>query len=491
MRNTVNFVLHMHLPWVKRAGVWPFGEEWLYQVMLGTYVPLLDLLRTLRQYHIRGAITVGVTPVLIEMLQDEYFKAGFEDYIEQRLMLVDDDIALFGSSDPDFEWLAVRSRTAIAQTAERWRTMYGRDIIGALREAADMGEIEILTSAATHAFLPLLGRDDSIEMQLDVGMRTTAAAFGRDVRGLWLPECAFSSRLTPLLERRGVAFFYTDARAIAHTGLPSCAPYRLPGVQTAFFVRDESASGQVWDNDLGYPGDEWYREFHRRHPNSGQRYWRVTAKDAAMDEKAIYVPARAYERVRAHALDFAEKLERRAPADSNATFALTFDAELFGHWWSEGMMWLEEAVLEIGRRGSLAFELPSQTLQSRDSVAVLDLPPSSWGVGGDFSVWENARTQPYWEKVHVAEEQFAGLRKAAQSPLVEQAARELLLLQSSDWPFSMTNQDAGSYPDERVALHRFRFEQMSKAIRDDGADPSVVIDAIAGDSLFASELLNL
>ena len=481
----------MHLPWVKRAGVWPFGEEWLYQVMLGTYIPLLDLLRTLRQYKIRNAITVGVTPVLIEMLQDEYFKSGFEDYIEQRLMLVDDDIALFGSSDPDFEWLAVRARTAIAQTAERWRSMYGRDIIAGLREAADLGEIEILTSAATHAFLPLLGREDTIELQLDVGMRTSAAAFRREVRGLWLPECAFSPRLTPLLQRRGVAFFYTDARAIAHLNVPTSVPYQLPGVQTAFFVRDESASGQVWDNDLGYPGDEWYREFHRRHQNSGQRYWRVTAKDAAMEEKEIYVPARAFERVRAHAADFAQKLERRAPPDCSATFTLTFDAELFGHWWSEGMMWLEETILEIVRRDRLGFELPSQTLQARDRVEVLDLPPSSWGVGGDFSVWENARTQPYWEEVHLAEEQFARLRNAPASPLVEQAARELLLLQSSDWPFSMTNQDAGSYPDERVALHRFRFDEVSKAIREDGADPSVVIDAFAGDSLFSSELLNL
>ncbi|PZR57946.1 MAG: hypothetical protein DLM50_04630 [Candidatus Meridianibacter frigidus] len=478
------------MPWVKRSGRWPFGEEWLHEAITHTYLPLLEVLSRLRASGIRGAITVGVTPVLVEMLRDAELVRGFDAYLDSRIALAEADVARFAGGEPQLERLALASRENFLEQRERWRHLYYRDIVAALRDFAQTGEIEILTGAATHAYLPLLLLDESIEAQLSTGMEITADAFGIRPRGVWLPECAYDQRLAPILDRLGLEFFYTDARAVRGSGAAPHASYQISGHKVRFFVRDESTSGQVWDNDLGYPGDQWYREFHKRDPRSGARYWRVTCKENALEEKEPYDEARARARVQLHAEDFIAKIaDRTGSARPSTYFALTFDAELFGHWWAEGPEWLQRTIVSLQHSGVVRFELPSAYVDRCAPQASFALPASSWGTGGDHRVWLNGATAGYWERVHACERRFSQLDRSDEK-LYAQCARELLLLQASDWPFHLTGGTAGDFPQQRIDAHFERFTTLTAAVRRREPAPPISREAFGADTLFARPSLS-
>jgi 1,4-alpha-glucan branching enzyme len=478
--------LHAHLPWLKGAGKWPFGEEWLYQAMLDTYLPLLDLLARLRTGGVRGAITLGITPVLIEMLRDRDLIAGFDAYLDSRVELLEEDIVSFGNVQPALRQLAIGARAAIQNMRKHWQSAYERDLVGAFAEFARSGEIEIITSAATHAYLPLLDSTKAVEAQLATGLEVSTKAFGTIPAGIWLPECGFDPSVIPVLERLGLKFFYADERAAKDLTGNLDQPFRYPDSTVAFFVRHPMARGELMDTDLGYPGNSWYREFYKRHNASGMRYWRVTSRDASLGEKEAYEPARALEQIRLHAADFCKKIESIKRESSQAYLTFTFDAELFGHWWGEGIWWLEETLVQLQHDNIAQFVSPSAYLRAGSEPEVLALPRSSWGVGGDDRIWANAKTADYWEKVHAAQRRFEELANSADvsSALFTQAARELFLLQSSDWPFMISNGNANGYPRERIESHAERFAQLNAALRDEPADAQSIQDALENDTLF-------
>ena len=485
MKPSVNFVLHAHLPWVKGAGVWPFGQEWLYQAMLDTYLPLLDLLKRLRVGCVSGAITLGITPVLIEMLRDPELIAGFDAYLDARIELLEQDIVSFGEFETELRQLAMGTRATIQNVRKHWHS-YDRDLIRAFRDFAQTGEIEIITSAATHAYLPLLDSPAQIEAQIANGIAATTEAFGKAPAGIWLPECAFDPSLIPVLQRHNLRYFYAGERAVDELSPDVDRAYRFPKSDVAFFVRHPLARGELMDTDLGYPGNTWYREFYKRHNASGVRYWRVTSRDASLGEKEPYEPARAFEQIRLHADDFAKKI-LALESSEQTYFTFTFDAELFGHWWSEGIYWLEETLVQLYLEETAGFELPTTYLNRQSEISELALPRSSWGVGGDDRIWSNPQTAEYWEKVHALGAEFEELAATVdpQTPLMRQAARELFLLQSSDWPFLITNRGAGRFPFERIETHAHRFDQCVRAVRSQPHDAAVIDEAMRDDSLLA------
>ena len=484
MKPSINVVLHAHIPWVKRAGRWPFGEEWLFQAMLGTYIPLLDMLERLSSFRVRGAITLGITPVLIEMLRDRYLMGEFDTYLNSRLALLEGDLARFSDDDP-LQKLAYGARSTILAFQERWSTTYERDLILPITSLAQRHEIEIVTSAATHAYLPMLESEAAVEAQIATGIATTVDAFGVTPAGIWLPECAYDPRLVPLLERFGLRYFFADERVLALDVAPS-RPFRVPDSKLAYFLRDPLARGEVMDSDLGYPGTEWCREFYKRDSYSGMRYWRVTSRTATLDEKLPYDPDRALAAVDAQASDFAQKVALRGAGGQSPYLVLTFDAELFGHWWGEGIAWLEQALLKIQQEGVADFVLPSAYLDAHPASEAHTLPRCSWGVGADDRTWDNPKTSAYWETVRDAQHRFEDLarRYGPGAPFVAQAARELFLLQSSDWPFLLTMGDAGDYPAERISTHATRFAACAAAAAGAPFDPTVLSGAEHADTAF-------
>jgi len=537
------FVLHSHLPWVRWAGRWPFGEEWLHQALLDVYLPLLDAIETLDEEGIAGGITLGVTPVLLEQLRDPHLIAAFDAYVEQRIALSRGDLVPRRDAfDRERRIMAERYLGALNQRRDRWRRHWGRDVVGALREYVRRGRIEVLTSAATHAYLPLLATDSAIDAQLSVGIAATRRLLGVEPRGIWLPECAYRGAYAPAgvpgyrpgidawLAAHGLRYAFVDAHAVAGaydgwgawsaslaqgvpaayagvsasgaadqeaaaeaTGESTLRPHRLPS-GVAFFARDARVSRRVWSRDEGYPGDGAYREFHKRDERSGNAYWRVTGPGVRLAEKQWYDPAAARERVHAHAAHFASLVievltDFARGGGPPGIVAAPFDAELFGHWWFEGPRWLVEVLRNVHASGVIALTTPSAYLAAHGAERIAALCESSWGEGGDSRVWFNADVAWMWPIVHRAEramERVAGRAYASprERALAEQAGRELLLLSSSDWPFLITTGQARDYAVERFRTHAARFDALAAALEGADGDSAAIAAAFHDDTLF-------
>jgi len=533
-KGAFTFVLHSHLPYCRMAGRWPHGEEWLHEAAAETYIPLLEALYDLREEGYPIKLTIGITPVLAEQLADPLVLEHLEIYLEGKLDAARDDAKRFErAGELHLEYLARFYAERFSRLLETFREHFGRDIVGAFRTLQDEGCIEIITSAATHGYLPLLERDSSIYGQLKAGVESYKQLFGRPPRAVWLPECAYRPAfyvkingkryykpgLEEFLAELGLGLFFSETHTIEggkpvgkaageaigpYGAIPkrhvvpipeheepavrtTFRPYYVAGTDVAVIGRNNRTSMQVWSADWGYPGDYDYREFHKKDGMSGLQYWRVTGANVDLVYKDYYHPDWAQNKVREHARHFAWLVEDQLSSHYEESgrygiIASCYDAELFGHWWFEGVDWIRE-VLKILSRPSARLEpggvelvTASEFIEEHPPEDVLALPESSWGLGGGHWTWDNHETHWMWESIHEAERRMEGLvarHPAAQGVLADvlnQAARELLLLGASDWPFLVTTGQAREYAIMRFNGHLERFERLAEMAEAGRAD---------------------
>lgn len=492
MADAFLLVLHSHLPFVRGAGRWPHGEEWVHEAILGTYLPLLVALHDLREDRVPYRITVGLTPTLLEQLSHSEIKARFLEYVDDQIARADRDLGVSAGTAARHD-VARRYARGYRDLREAFLLRFGSDVPAAFADLAATGHVEILTSGATHGYLPLLD-ERSVRRQLSVGIATTRRLTGIEPTGIWLPECAYRPGLERLLEEHGIDHFFTDAALLggvaagrrprdplapwpsgqALADLPTRAgdpattadvarPYLVGRSAVAAFSRHPRIAGQVWSADSGYPGDPAYREFHRKDDRSGLRYWRVTDRRTDLGAKEPYDLAPAAARVRAHALHFAGSVREELAAareriGTGALVVATFDSELFGHWWYEGVDWLRLVLRELAEITSTS----AGVLATAPPASRRSLREGSWGKDSDHSTWLNPQTEWMWLELHRLAADLAalgrtdgGLRERA----ARQAERELLLAQSSDWPFLVTTGQAGEYASERFRTHVGRFDR--------------------------------
>ncbi len=523
------FVLHTHLPFVRMAGRWPHGEEMLHEAMAETYIPLLNALYDLREEGVDFRLAIGITPILMEQLADEEVKKHFMAYLEERIQLAEEDAKIH----------LKRGEEAIASLASFYKDWYsgifhsfvarfGKDILGAFRRLQDEGYVEILTSAATHAYLPLLDRDSSIYAQLRVGLQTYFRHMGRMPKGIWLPECGYrpgymkdprpgepinhpyyKPGLEEFLADLNLLFFFTDSYVIEggrmvgkvagdvigpYGGVPrrrlviktdelptvrkgtTFRPYYIQATRVAVFGRDEGTGLQVWSASYGYPGDFLYREFHKKDEHSGLKFWRVTGAQVDLGRKEVYDPGRAKEQVKIHVDHFCNLVKGRLRSFYQETnqygiIVSAYDTELFGHWWFEGILWLKEVLRSLSRDPEVELTTPSSYLEEHPPTEAMAIPESSWGLGGAHWTWFNPETEWMWPLIHNAErtmEEMVELYPDAPDTMREflnQAARELLLLQASDWPFLISTGQAKDYAMGRFQQHLARFNHLISIAR--------------------------
>lgn len=516
-------VLHSHLPYARGAGRWPHGEEWIHEAILGTYLPLLVTLHDLRAADVAFRLTVGLTPVLVEQLADR-------DVVHRSVQYIDEQIR---RAESDREVLAADGLSHRAELATFYRDLYrslgtayvarfDRDIPGAFADLARTGHLEILTSAATHGYLPLLDRE-TVELQLATGRRSSRRLLGIDPTGIWLPECAYRPGLERALEAHGFTHFFTDGALLGDRAIPRSPtrrspserersgadvaatvllerppvappsdagvfhPYLVGASDVAVVARHPEVSGQVWSATHGYPGDPYYREFHRKDERSGLRYWRVTDHETDLGGKDEYVPHLASGRMREHAAHFVSVVRReltaqRARTGRDGLLAVTFDSELFGHWWFEGVDWLAQVLRRLAAGGPGTTTV-AERLASDPPAARVDLREGSWGKDNDHSTWLNERTSWIWQELGRMERRFGEVRRAASGDAfrqraLRQAARELLLASASDWPFLVTTGQAADYAVERFRSHALRFHRACELARRGTPDDDVELRSL-------------
>ena len=487
--------LHSHLPWVLHHGRWPHGSDWLCEATLDTYLPLLEVLERLELTDTPSPLTIGVTPVLANQLAHPDLTAEMAAFFTQRLTACDEATGDFEASGE----LALLPLTQFWRSRLiRLRNLFHRlegGIVGTLARHARAGRIELLSSAATHGFLPLQRRPESVALQLRLGRREHRRLFGLDPSGCWLPECAYRDGLEQPMRDAGFDFFFVDAH-MAQAGhslglygerdfvdgirepedVPLDAvyprsPYRAyylrtaRGAPVAVLVREQQTSLRVWSRHQGYPGDGGYLEFHKIRWPGGLKLWRVTDSTVDLGGKLSYDANVARARAYKHAADYTgllHQLHGMARPLGGELIATPFDTELFGHWWFEGVDFLGDLYTSLAQQRQVRPVTASGHLDNGQGPARqwIRLAEGSWGANGDFSKWLNPATQWTWDRLGPLEERFWQLARrqlrdcpADLHPVWNQAARELLLAQASDWQFIISTGAATDYAEKRFVGH--------------------------------------
>ncbi|MGE3801209.1 MAG: 1,4-alpha-glucan branching protein domain-containing protein [Candidatus Kapaibacterium sp.] len=529
MAGSFVLVLHTHLPYVIRHGRWPHGLEWLCEAAAECYIPLLNQCNELRDEGISPRITISFSPVLLEQLADEDFPSLFEGFLNERIEAASKDVDYFRSRPEEREFVPVAAfwqewyRSRLQDFTER----YGRNLVAAFRDLRDAGAIAVQTCGATHGYFPLLGYDESIHGQVQVALDVHWRHFNSRPRGIWMPECAyrpggfrkppmptddvpdgFRLGVEQIIAAGGMDHTMVDAHIVragepvnwyvsrftgkggseGSSGLPLNDPRSLYDIYKIYsstdpaygsvsvFARDVDTALRVWSGSSGYPGNESYLEFHKKHHRSGHRYWKVTGKESDLADKRMYHPAAAREQVRRDAEDFVLHVERvmeeyQAATGCEGTLTLPFDTELFGHWWFEGPLFVGEVIRLLSRRQQVQPRTTPEEVDRRGPGLSVTLPEGSWGDGGDHRVWLNEETAWTWPIIWKAERQFLELvRSRNRENLLEERAlkqmgRELLLLQASDWQFLITTGTATDYAEERIREHAEGLELIGDYVR--------------------------
>jgi 1,4-alpha-glucan branching enzyme len=517
------FTLHSHLPYVLNHGRWPHGSDWICEAAADTYLPLLETFLRLEAEDTPAPVTIGFTPVLANQLASPVFVREMEAFFDQRLAACTEAPASLAKTGEQHLLPLVEYWQARLLRLRRLFHEVDGDLVAAFRALEAAGRLEIIGSAATHGFLPLLARDESIRFQLAVGASEHRRLFGRAPQGCWLPECAYRPRgpwapwptaprsavrrgIEEHLADAGFRFFFVDAhlasagRPLGLSGDPAAldpevhqpaarstaepaqrtpyqayrvAQYRGAGDVSAY-VRDPRASMQVWSRFEGYPGDGVYLEFHKMRWPGGLKLWRVSGPSVDLGAKEPYDPGQALDRARGHADHFAGLLGGIASAEAgrrDGVIVAPFDTELFGHWWYEGPDFLGDVYRALRGRPDVRPSTGSGHLLRHPSRAAIRMPSGSWGANGDFTMWLSEQTAWTWERLWPLEERFwdtapAALESEQTRFILAQAARELLLAQSSDWQFIISTGAAADYGEKRFREHCSETEELVDALVD-------------------------
>ena len=483
-------VLHAHLPFVRHPESEDYLEErWLFEALTETYIPLLQVYDGLLRDGVDFRVTMSITPTLAAMLSDELLQERYTRHLSRLIELAEQEV-IRTKEMPEFYPLACEYRDKF-RSIQRFYLRCDKNLLKAFREVQDAGKLEIITCAATHAFLPLVWTEEAQRAQIATAVHQHTRYFGKPPKGIWLPECGYTPAIEPILKEYGINYFFIDSH-----GLLTANPVPVHGLLSpvvtpsgiAAFAREEASSKQVWSATEGYPGDFDYREYYRDigydldfeiikpyiHPkgirvNTGMKYYRITGNS---DYKEPYDFVKAREKAAEHAGNFMFNREKQVAYHAlqmkrKPVVVAPYDAELFGHWWFEGPIFLDMLFRKIFYdQDTIAAITPSEYLAIYPDYQVCQLSMSSWGRDGYADVWLRGENDWVYPALHIAEEKMVDLanrfpRADEQTKrTLNQAARELMLAQSSDWAFIMDNKTMVDYAVKRTKFHINRFSRL-------------------------------
>lgn len=491
-----SLVLHAHLPFVRHPEHPEFLEEdWLYEAITEVYLPLVFIFQNLHESGAAPRLAMNISPPLCEMLSDPLLEARYTRHLENLLSLARKEQERTARELPDFYPAAKMYVDNLSAAFHLWNDRYGKNLVRAFRELQDEGVIEIITCGATHGFLPMISTRESKLAQIQVAANNYQKHFGRRPRGIWLPECAYEAGIEELLADAGIEYFISDAHGILY-GDPRpkygvYAPVLCPN-GVAVFARDVETSQQVWSSVVGYPGHPDYREFYRDlgwdapldyllpHLHSdgnrrhlGLKYHRITGRDVSQPEKKAYDPEAARRRAAVNANHFVDERIRQSSRlrdmfEGHAPLIVSpYDAELYGHWWFEGPQFLDFVFRRLHfDREVVRAVTPGDVIDSGERLQTQKLSPSSWGEEGYYKVWLNDANAWMYPHQHAAEAKMTALANRFDDPddlttrALNQAGRELLLAEASDWAFQIYQGTTVEYAARRFRSHIRRFNAL-------------------------------
>ena len=519
-------ILHAHLPYVRHPEYDYFLEEnWLYEAITETYIPLLDVFEKLINEGVDFRITLSLSPSLVEMFNDYLLRERYKRYVE-RLIELSEKEGHRTKGDIHFEPIVKMYNQRFRRIKYLFEDVYKRDLTSAFKALQDTGRIEIITSTATHAFLPnLLIYPQAVRAQIKIAKEHFKKNFNRFPKGIWLPECGYAPGIDRYLREEGIKFFFLDTHGVIYgRPLPQYgvyAPVFCPSGVIAF-GRDVETSRQVWSSTEGYPGDTHYRDFYRDigfdldceyikpyiNPDgmrtyTGLKYYRITGR---ADNKKPYDIAQAKKKAAEHAsnfifnrglqVDFLSDTLRLNSINFFPVIVATYDAELFGHWWFEGIDWLDFILRETQKKNvNFKTITPSEYIKlfpsQYECLQTCQPSMSSWGHRGYNEVWLNSSNNYIYRHLHKMTNRMIyladrfpeanGITRRA----LNQAARELLLSQHSDWAFMMNAGDATEYAKKRFTEHTARFNSLYKSIISKNIPKRWLVEIENKDRIFA------
>ncbi|MDI6605951.1 MAG: DUF1957 domain-containing protein [Candidatus Omnitrophota bacterium] len=512
----LSLVLHGHLPFVRHPEYENFlEEEWFYEAITETYIPLILLFEKLTQEKIDFRLTMTLSPTLISMFGDPLLEERYLRHINKLIELTRRETERLAHQE-DFRGLAEIYHKQFSSARDTFNK-YNRNIVCAFKDFQERGKLEIITCGATHGFFPLMDVcQESIRAQIKVAVSHYEKVFGRRPRGMWLPECGYTPGVEEILQEAGINYFFVDAHGILN-GTPRpkygvFAPVYCKGSHLACFGRDLESSKQVWSSIEGYPGDYNYREFYRDigfdldynyikpyiHPdgiriNTGIKYYRITG---TTNHKEVYLPARAREKAAEQAGNFMFNRQIQAAylfdfMKKKPLIVSPYDAELFGHWWYEGVQWLEFLFRKIAfDQDEIRLVTPSEYLAENPRNQVIAPSMSSWGWKGYNEMWLQGPNDWLYRHLHTASSRMTELARSFPrvngilKRALNQALRELLLAQSSDWAFIMGTGTHTDYALRRSKEHLLRFNRLYDEIRSNSVNEGWLGDIESKDNIF-------
>jgi 1,4-alpha-glucan branching enzyme len=512
-------VLHAHLPFVRHPEYNdPMEEYWLYEAITETYIPFLNVFNKLIEDGVDFRITMSLTPPLIAMLKDPLMQDRYMRHINKMIELIEKEVVRT-RFEPHFNRTAVMYREKFYNARWVFGEKYHRDLIEGYKQVQDQGKLEIITCGATHGFLPLSVNKNAVNAQVKIAVDDYIKNMGRKPRGIWLPECGYNPGDDEVLRKNGIRYFIVDTHGILY-GTPRpkygiFAPiFTRSGV--AAFGRDMESSKQVWSAKEGYPGDFDYREFYRDvgydldydyirsyihesgiRMNTGIKYYKITGK-TDLGNKQPYDPWQALEKAASHAGNFMFNREKQVEHLSRLMkrqpiIIAPYDAELFGHWWYEGPAFLDYLMRKIFYdQQSVKLITPSEYLEKYPKNQVITPSYSSWGYKGYAEYWLNGSNDWVYKHLHKLFEKMTELAdKFKYKPLsgtqersLKQAAREVLLAQSSDWAFIMKTQTMVEYAVKRTKVHIHRFYKLYDMLGSGNFDEGYLSEMEWKDNIF-------
>ena len=515
-KGKVAFILHAHLPFVRHPEHDYFLEErWLFEAISETYIPLINTFESLLQEGVDFRVTMSMTPPLLSMLTDSLLQSRYINYVQRLIQLTEKEIDRT-LAQPELNHLALMYNQKYTSDLYIFKDKYHCNLVSAFKNLQDTGKLEIIASAATHGFLPLLDLSpQSLRAQISIGVTTYEKHFDRKPRGIWLPECGYTPQIEAFLKENGIEYFITEAHGVLFANpkpiFGTYSPIVTPN-GLVVFGRDMESSKQVWSANEGYPGDFDYREFYRdigyeldydyikdyissdgQRIHTGIKYNRITGKT---EEKETYNPAWAKSKADIHAGNFMFNRERQIEfldekMDRTPIIVCPYDAELFGHWWYEGPYWLYSLFKKIHFDQKI-FELTtlSEYMDENPIMQVSNPCASTWGLKGYNEVWLNTSNDWIYRYLHKSSEMMVELAKdnilteGLKKDALNQAARELLLAQSSDWAFIMKTGTMVQYAEKRTKDHIGRFTKLYHDIKDNNIDEGWLRDIQGKDNIF-------